>query len=129
MGSIAELKRSALEQLLQQEDFVLLVINPTMTGVKLPSPLIEARQPVPIHLGFRMAVPVPDLVIDDSGITGTLSFDRTPFACHFPWPALMQVSVGDEHLVWVVPVDEGELSEPATDERKMPKSKAHLRLI
>ena len=92
MGSIAALKRLAVEQLLSREDYVLLVINPLIAGVSLPKPLLEARQPVPIHIGYNMVIPVPDLTIDDHGISGTLSFDRSPFSCclclHWSMPAL-----------------------------------------
>ena len=88
---------------------------------------MEARQPVPIHIGYNMVIPIPDLEVDDLQIAGTLSFDRAPFHCVFPWSSVMQVSVDDEHLVWVVPVDDGILPEPDEEEDK--RNKPHLRLV
>jgi len=131
MGSIAELKRMAIEQLLEQEPFMLVVVNPLTPGVQLPDYLVDASQPVPLHIGLRMAVEIPDLRIDDEGITGTLSFNRLPFHCVLPWPCLMQVSVDDEHLVWVVPPDDGEppaADDDDDDDGDGPK-KPHLRLV
>ena len=128
MGSIAALKRTAVEQLLAEEDYFLIVINPLVSGIKLPARLIEARQPVPIHLGHRMAVRIPDLVIDDAGISGTLAFGERSFACAFPWPSVIQVSVGDEHLVWVVPSADAEPDHP-TAEGAGRAAKRHLRLV
>ena len=109
-----------------QEDYILLVINPMIDGVTLPSPFMEARQPVPIHIGHNMAIPIPDLEIDNEQIAGTLSFDQAPFHCIFPWPSVLQISVGDEHLVWVIPVDSGEPPEPPDEDKS---KKPHLRLV
>jgi len=106
------------------------VINPLVPGVALPEYLIEAGQPVPINIGYNMAVPIPDLQIDDEGIFGTLSFNRSPFRCTFPWDSLIQVTVGDEHLVWVnaaeAPAEQQRTAErsPAAASRK-----PHLRLV
>jgi hypothetical protein len=127
MGTIAQLKRVVVDKLLAQEDYVLLVINPMIEGVALPSPFMEARQPVPIHIGYNMVIPIPDLEVNDQQISGTLSFDRAPFHCVFPWSSVMQVSVDDEHLVWVVPVDDGILPDPPDEEDK--RKKPHLRLV
>lgn len=127
MGSIAALKRTAVEQLLDEEDFILVVINPLVPGVALPQQLIDARQPVPIHLGLRLAVPIPDLAIDDSGISGTLAFGERSFRCVFPWASVIQVSVQDEHLVWVVPSADAEPDDDPDDESRAPRR--HLRLV
>lgn len=126
MGSIAALKRTAVERLLAEEDFILIVINPLSPGVALPQRLIEARQPVPIHLGYRLAVPIPDLAIDDTGISGTLAFGEQSSHCVFPWPSMIQISVQDEHLVWVVPAADADPDAPP-DEGKAPRR--HLRLV
>jgi len=130
MGSIAKLKRLALDTLLAEEDYVLLVINPLAEGVKLPPALIEAGQPVPLNIGFRMAVNVPDLEISDLGVSGTLSFNRTPHPCMLPWGAVMQISVGDEHLVWVVPIGaQGDTSNEADADEAPEAKKNHLKLV
>lgn len=119
MGSIFELKRLAVERLLEQEDYFLLVLDPRQEGLVLPDDLLQAGQPIPINIGLRMAIPIPDLAIDDDGIRATLSFDRTPFACVIPWAAVLRLSLDDEHLVWVTPP---ELKEPPKREQR-PKLK------
>ncbi len=123
-GPIGRLKRLVLEQLLREEDFVLVVVDPASPGVKLPTPLLEGGQPVALHLGLRMAVPVPDLLVDETGISGTLSFNRAPFHVSLPWPSLVQVSVRDEHLIWLTP------SAPGLEPRAPgSKDRPRLRLV
>lgn len=125
MGAIAELKHVVIKTLLEQEDFILVVVDPSHTQVKLPEYLIEAAQPVGLNIGFEMAVPIPDLEVDASGIQGTLSFSRTPFFSYIPWEAVLQVSASEEHLVWVLPPLERD-DEPAEEpEPERPK----LRLV
>lgn len=103
MGSVAQLKQSVMQQLLAHEDHVLVVVDPTQAGVVLPGYLMDARQPVGLNVGYGLALPIPDLTIDDHGLKGTLSFQRQPFHCTLPWTSLMQVTVGEEHLVWLTP--------------------------
>jgi hypothetical protein len=134
MGSIARLKRQAIEELLRHEDYIFLVINPLVPGVALPEYLIEGAQPVPINIGYNMAVPIADLEIDDRGIFGTLSFNRSPFRCAFPWASLIQITVGDEHLVWVnaaeVPAELRPAEQRPAEQRPATAArKPHLRLV
>jgi len=123
MGSIARLKRQAVQWLLQEEDFFLVVVNPGAEGVELPAALIEAGQPVGLNIGLRMAVPIPDLIVDEQGISATLSFDRTPHHCTLPWPAVLQLSAGLEHLVWVEPEPEEEPPAPGPQRGGRPRLK------
>lgn len=102
-GRIGQLKIEILRRLLEEEDYVLIVVNPACAGVRLPDELMAAGQPVALHIGYRTAIPIPDLRLDEQGISGTLSFRRQPFGCQLPWPSLLQVSVGEEHLVWLAP--------------------------
>ncbi|MBW2732268.1 MAG: hypothetical protein JRH20_07720 [Deltaproteobacteria bacterium] len=119
MGAIAELKQVVIRTLLQQEDFLLVVVDPSCAQVRLPDFLVEAGQPVGLNIGFEMAVPIPDLTLDDEGIQGTLSFSRTPFFSFIPWDAVLQVSASEEHLVWVLPPtgQDDESSEEQSDDR------------
>lgn len=103
MGSIFQLKQTIVEQLLKKENFFLIVVDPTDEKVQLPKHLKEKKQPVGVHIGLHMAISIPDLKIDEYGVQGTLSFDRTPFYCIFPWTSLLQISVGEEHLIWLCP--------------------------
>ncbi|MCB9558749.1 MAG: hypothetical protein H6707_21710 [Deltaproteobacteria bacterium] len=129
MGPIAQLKRTALQHLLEDLDYVLLVVNPLHAGVKLPQRLIDEGQPVPLHIGWRLPLPVPDLKIDEHGISGTLSFEQGSVFCLLPWAALMQVSVGDEHIVWISPQPTSSVDETLGEHPAERKKKPDLRLV
>jgi hypothetical protein len=103
MGPITKLKQQIVSQLLGELDYVLLVVDPRCPGVALPAEVVACGQPVGLHIGFRVAIPIPDLQLTDHGITGTLSFNRAPFHCALPWASVVQVSAGDEHLLWLTP--------------------------
>ena len=106
MGPISKLKQQIVSQLLRELDYVLLVVDPRCPGVTLPAEVIEQGQPVGLHIGFRVAIPIPDLQLTEVGITCTLSFNRTPFHCVLPWTSVVQVSAADEHLLWLAPPSE-----------------------
>jgi hypothetical protein len=128
MSSLANLKRLVVSRLLQDEDFILLVVRPGVAGVELPGPLMEARQPIGIHIGYRMTIPVPDLELDDRGVSATLSFDRAPFRCFLPWDAVEQIVVDEERLIWLGPLPE----HPPVEDREEPEhpsSGRRLRLV
>ena len=136
MGAIADSKALMIRRLSEEEDYVLLVIDPRCSGVMLPENLMASAQPVGINIGWRMAVPIPDLKVDAEGIAGTLSFQRTPHFCRFPWAAIMQITVDDEHLVWVIRrtratvAQARQTSETADQEgKKAPANRSHLRLV
>jgi hypothetical protein len=124
-GAIAKLRRSVIQQLLGELDFILVVVNPAHPGVELPRPLRESGQPVALHVGFRMALPIPDLSLGDEAIEATLSFNRSPHHCRIPWGSIVQITVEEEHLVWLCPdaVSRGEAREPE------PESKPRLKLV
>jgi hypothetical protein len=51
-----------------------------------------------------MAIPIPDLTIDEAGISCTLSFNRSPFWCRIPWHAIYAL-VGEDGRGGVWPED------------------------
>lgn len=130
MGVIADLKRELVEQLLASQDYILVVVHPLVPGVVLPEAVTAPRQPVALHIGYRTAIPIPDLTVDEHGIGATLSFGREPFRCEIPWEALFQVSVEEEHLIWMIPPPEepqGEPEQVAPDDDR--PRRGHLKLV
>ena len=127
-GPIARLRRDVVEKLLEQADFVLVVVSPVCPGVELPAALMQTGQSVALHIGRRLAIPIPDLRLDDHGISGTLSFQGTPFACRLPWASIIQVSLEEEHLIWITSTPP-----PTPDEehagRPRPETRPKLRLV
>jgi hypothetical protein len=65
-------------------------------------PIGFKKQPqLVLQIGLNLAVPIPDLRLDDEGMTCTLSFNRSPFYCVVPWSSVFAM-VGDDGrgMVW-----------------------------
>lgn len=73
---------------------VRIYVNTTKLGVIIPEHLYESPQQV-FDLGFNMVIPIP-IEVNYEGIKATLSFNRTPFVCHFPWNSVFLIKVPDE---------------------------------
>src|SRR5688572_28057958 len=72
-------------------------------GVAVPASLQKQPQLV-LQVGLDMPIPIPDLRVDDGGVYGTLSFQRTPFNCTVPWSAVFAL-VGYDGRGMVLPDD------------------------
>lgn len=96
-------KREAMESLLVQGD-VLLQLDPRVEGVSVPRRYRD--QPILVlRIGLEMPIPIPDLEINDVGITATLSFDRTPHAVIVPWQGVFgMVTEHGQGLLWTADV-------------------------
>jgi hypothetical protein len=71
-------------------------------GVDVVVPEWLKRQPqLVLQIGLNMPVPIRDLRVDETGVFGTLSFNRAPFTCMVPWHAVFAL-VGDDGrgMVW-----------------------------
>lgn len=86
-------KHQVAEELLN-EGAVFIHFDPRVEGVVAPLYLKDQPQLV-FQFGYGLAVPIPDLFIDEEGISGTLSFQRTPHACFVPWSAAFAI-VGED---------------------------------
>ena len=76
--------------------------DPRVRGVVAPAHFKSQPQLV-FQFGRKgLAVPIPDLLVDEEGISGTLSFSRTPHACFVPWGAVFAL-VGDDGRGLVFP--------------------------
>jgi stringent starvation protein B len=75
-------------------------LDPRLAGVEVPAWLKEQPQLV-LQVGLHMLIPIPDLHVDEDGVSGTLSFSRNPFMCRLPWDAIFAL-VGDDGrgMVW-----------------------------
>lgn len=75
-------------------------LDPRKAEVVVPLHFKKQAQLV-LQVGLNMAVPIPDLQVDDEGVTCTLSFNRTPFWCRLPWSAVYAL-VGDDKrgMIW-----------------------------
>jgi stringent starvation protein B len=75
-------------------------LDPRKSEVVVPLHFKKQAQLV-LQVGLNMAVPIPDLQVDDEGVTCTLSFNRNPFWCRLPWTAIYAL-VGDDKrgMIW-----------------------------
>lgn len=69
-------------------------LDPRRPDVAVPKWFMGQPQLV-LQVGLNMAIPIPDLKVDDQGITCTLSFNRAPFWCKIPWSAVYAL-VGED---------------------------------
>ncbi len=92
-------KKDVAEALLEGPS-VFVHLDPRRPGVMVPKWFQKQPQLV-LQIGLNMAIPIPDLRLDDEGITCTLSFSRTPYWCSIPWSCVYAL-VGEDGrgMVW-----------------------------
>lgn len=108
-------KKDVILELLAKSG-VFVHLDPRRDGVLVP-PQFRKQPELVLQVGLNMAVPIRDLEVDDDGVSCTLSFNRSPFWCRMPWPAIFAI-VSDEDrrgVVWPedVPAESRLSSAPA----------------
>ncbi len=75
-------------------------LDPRQPAVVVPVGFKKQPQLV-LQVGLNMPVPIPDLHLDDDGISCTLSFNREAFLCVMPWASIFAI-VGEDGrgMVW-----------------------------
>lgn len=71
--------------------------NPRAEGVVVPEH-VRAFVQTKFDYGEELPIPIPDLVIDDAGISATLSFNREPFKTFLPWAAIFLMMAGTSDM-------------------------------
>jgi stringent starvation protein B len=95
-------KKEVAEVLLEGPS-VFVHLDPRRDGVIVPKWFKNQPQLV-LQIGLNMAVPIPDLLVDDDGISCTLSFNRAPYKCFLPWPAVYAL-IGEDGRAMIWPDD------------------------
>ena len=72
---------------LLQGPSVFIHLDPRKPEVIVP-PYFKKQPQLVLQVGLNMAIPIPDLKVDDDGVTCTLSFNRRQFWCSLPWSAI-----------------------------------------
>jgi hypothetical protein len=72
---------------LLQGPSVFIHLDPRKPEVIVP-PYFKKQPQLVLQVGLNMAIQIPDLKVDDEGVTCTLSFNRRPFWCCLPWSAI-----------------------------------------
>ncbi len=87
-------------QYLLSQGSVFVHLDPRQVGVMVPQWYRTEPQLV-LQIGLDMPVPIPDLRVDEEGVYGTLSFNRSPFTCRVDWDAVFALAGDDGRgMVW-----------------------------
>jgi hypothetical protein len=93
-------KKDVALALLEREPSVFIHLDPRRPGVSVPKWFTGQPQLI-LQVGLNMAIPIPDLKVDDEGISCTLSFSRAPFLCRLPWHSIWALVSEDQRgMVW-----------------------------
>jgi stringent starvation protein B len=104
-------------------------LDPRKPEVVVP-PYFKKQPQLVLQVGLNMAIAIPDLKVDDEGVSCTLSFNRKPFWCRLPWTAVFAL-VGEDMkgMVWPeeVPAEvaaQRDAKAPPTPEAKTARTRA-----
>src|SRR3954462_9811194 len=104
-------------------------LDPRADAVQVPAWFKKQAQLV-LQVGLNMAVPILDLHVDDTGLSCTLSFNRSPFYCMIPWPAVFAlVGENGQAMVWAEDVPAEVSAQAQAQKAPPPKPRAHLRSV
>jgi stringent starvation protein B len=103
-------------------------LDPRADSVQVPAWFKKQPQLV-LQVGLNMAVPIPDLHVDEQGLSCTLSFNRSPFFCMIPWRAVFAL-VGEkgQAMVWAEDVP-AEVAAQAQAQKQPERPRGHLRSV
>jgi len=103
-------------------------LDPRAESVQVPAWFKKQPQLV-LQVGLNMAVPIPDLHVDEQGLSCTLSFNRSPFFCMIPWRAVFAL-VGEkgQAMVWAEDVP-AEVAAQAQAQKQPERPRGHLRSV
>jgi hypothetical protein len=112
MPSAVTVSKHELLASLLRHSSVFVTLDGRAPGVELPE-WLRADAAVVLQLGYDLAIPIPDLAIDERGFSATLSFRRVPFAVRVPWAAVFAFADDEGHQA-VFPEDvPADLAAPA----------------
>lgn len=137
-------KRAVAEALLAKGP-ILVHADARRAGVSVP-PRFANETKLVLRFGYGLTPPIPDLTVDDAGVSGTLVFGGVPFSCILPWTAIFALVLDGEArgMVWpedapdepeIVPDGGGEHADDGGDPDPDPpgggrsKRPNHLRLV
>jgi stringent starvation protein B len=136
-------KRKTLEALLARGP-VLVHVDARRAEVSVP-PRFRADPSLVLRFGYTLSPAIADLEVNDTAISGTLTFGGQPFHCVLPWTAVYAAMVEGEQrgTVWPEDVPEDVLTgggeapaplpaatpTPAPETTQRAKRTSHLKLV
>jgi stringent starvation protein B len=79
---------------LLKEGSTSLHLDARRAGVSVPE-AFRGDAHLMLQYGYELAIPIPDLEVDDDGVRATLSFSRTPHTTVIPWAAVYAIASVD----------------------------------
>jgi stringent starvation protein B len=79
---------------LLKEGSTSLHLDARRAGVSVPE-AFRGDAHLMLQYGYDLAIPIPDLEVDDYGVRATLSFARTPHTTVIPWSAVYAIASVD----------------------------------
>lgn len=119
-------KKEVMLALLERSS-VFVHLDPRREDVRVP-PWFKKQAQLVLQVGLNMAVPIPDLSVDDDSVSCTLSFSRSPHFCYVPWSAVFAL-VGDDSRGMVWPNDIPPEVAAQSEKRKREGGKARLKAV
>ena len=120
-------KKDVALALLEQAS-VFVHLDPRTDKVFVP-PWLKRQPQLVLQIGLNMAIPIPDLEVDEAGLSCTLSFNRSPHHCQIPWNAVFAL-VGDNGRGMVWPDDvPPEVAAEAEKQAKAQQAKAKMAAV
>jgi stringent starvation protein B len=127
MASKLPKKKDVALALLEQAS-VFIHLDPRREGVLVPAGFKKQAQLV-LQIGLNLLVKIPDLEVDDEGISCTLSFNRRPHYCHMPWPSVYAlVDESGRGMVWPDDVPPEVVAQQRESAKKTPAPQQRPRL-
>lgn len=137
-------KRTVIDDLLGRGP-VLVHLDARRTDVAVPE-RFRSEAKLVLRFGHGLTPPIPDLTIDEHGMSATLTFGGAPFRCVLPWPAIYAaVADGEQRgMVWPDDIPEdllmgtteptsssasSELTPPPPGDGARSKRPSHLKLV
>jgi stringent starvation protein B len=96
-------KRASIEQLLERGP-VLVHVDARRDDATVPQ-RFRGDPKLVLRFGYGLTPAIVDLLVDDTGISGTLTFGGVPFHCVLPWRSVYAAVVEGEQRGMVWPED------------------------
>jgi stringent starvation protein B len=121
-------KKDVALALLEQAT-VLVHLDPRGEQVQVP-PWFKRQPQLVLQIGLNMPKPIPDLNVDDQGISCTLSFSNSPHYCHLPWSSVYAlIGASGRGMVWPDDVPKEVAGQYVVTAPKEEKPRAALRAV
>jgi stringent starvation protein B len=93
-------RKKAVALDLLERTSVFVHLDPRRPGVIVPPGFMKQPQLV-LQIGLNMAISIPDLDVNEEGISCTLSFNKRPHFCSLPWSSIYAL-IGEQGggMVW-----------------------------